>query len=73
MKCRADHERLGPDHISVKRVAEVVRELFADRIPVGLRNRVVAFIIIPDRTGVDPDKVRDGEMVPVGRQDNSSP
>jgi hypothetical protein len=50
----------------------VIRELFADPIPVGLCNRVVPFIIIPDRAGMDPDKVRDGEMVPVGRQDNSS-
>jgi hypothetical protein len=33
----------------------MVGELLADRVPVGFLNRVVSFIIIPDRTGMDPD------------------
>jgi len=63
----ADNLRLGPDHLHVKLVAEVVGELLADRIPVGFLDRVVPFIIIPDRAGMDPDKVRDGEMLCSGR------
>ena len=59
---RADNQDLGPDHLGIERVAEVVGELLADRVPVGLRKRVVPLIIIPDRAGMDPDKIRDGDM-----------
>jgi hypothetical protein len=52
---RADNKCLGPDELRVERVAKMVGELLADRVPVGFLNRVVSFIIIPDRTGMDPD------------------
>jgi hypothetical protein len=64
---RADNLDLGPDHLGIERSAKVVGELLADRVPVGLQERVFAFIIIPDRTGVGPDKVRDGDVFCSGR------
>jgi hypothetical protein len=39
----------------------MVRQLLADGIPVGLVVRLIAFIIVPHRTGMAVDKVRDGD------------
>ena len=69
---RAYHEGLGPDQLRIKRIPEMIGELFTDRIPVGLRERVVTFIIIPDRARMYPHKIRDGNILPVGSQDDTS-
>jgi hypothetical protein len=69
---RAYHEGLSPDQFCIKRISEMIGELFTDRIPVGLRERVVPFIIIPDRARMYPHKIRDGKIIPVGCQDNTS-
>jgi exo-beta-1,3-glucanase (GH17 family) len=55
-----DREYLLPDQLRFERRAEMVRQLLADSIPVGLVVRFIAFIIVPHRAGMTADKVRDG-------------
>jgi hypothetical protein len=55
-----DREYLLPDQVRFEGRAEMVRELLADSIPVGLVVRLIAFVIVPHRTGMAADKVRDG-------------
>jgi hypothetical protein len=56
-----NREYLLPDHVRIKGCAEMVRELFADGIPVGFRVRLMPFIVIPHRTGMAADKIGDGD------------
>jgi hypothetical protein len=55
-----DCDDLLPDHVGFKESAEMVRELFADGVPVGFRMRLILFIVIPHRAGMAADKVGDG-------------
>jgi hypothetical protein len=55
-----DREYLLPDQLRFEWRAEMVRQLLADSIPVGLVVRFIAFIIVPHRAGMAADKVRDG-------------
>lgn len=64
---RTDNKDFGPDELRVKRVTKMAGKLLADRIPFRFLDRVVPFIIIPDRAGMDPDKIRDAEMLCRGR------
>jgi hypothetical protein len=56
-----DRKNFLPNQLRIKGSAEVVRELFADGIPVGFGMRLVLFIIVPHRTGMAADKVGDAD------------
>jgi hypothetical protein len=68
---RMDNESLGPDHFRIERITEMVRELFAYRIPVRFSEGIISFVIIPDRARVHPHQFRDCDMLPVLCQDYS--
>jgi hypothetical protein len=68
---RADSEHFVPDHPCIKGCAKVIRELFADSVPVRFKERFVSFIIKPDRTRVHPHQHRNRDMFPLLRQNDS--
>lgn len=68
----ANRKNLVPDDLKIKRCTEVVRDLFADRVPVRLAAGQVPPVVIPDRAGVTVHEVRDRDDIAVCRQAASS-
>lgn len=69
---RPDGKNLIPDTFRVQGSPKVIGDLFADRVPVGFDNRVVFFVIIPDRACMNPDEFRDGYLLFLRCQGDSS-
>ncbi len=70
--CRCNCDDLLPDLFRIERGSQVIRELLADRIPIGFEDRLGSFVIKPDRARVYPNQFRDRDMLLWLCQDYSS-
>ncbi|MFA6226236.1 MAG: hypothetical protein WC620_08725 [Methanoregula sp.] len=57
IECRGNSYDLLLDHLRIERGSQVVRELFADRVPFGFNDRLIAFVIKTDRARVHPHQL----------------